>query len=635
MNKSKCLASLAVFRELYDSKKDVYEIIGEFLREIIISNGKNRFDLTEITLLLNDTFDFIIPEAVVKTALKRLKFLKRKNSLYLVHNRTHLRSKTNISEKHLEIKKNNDDIIDKLFEYVENEHSISKNNRHKIIHAFCNFLLDESIVEEYSEYISAFIVKNKADTQFTKQLDTIKEGVVLYSGIKYTSNINNFGNWKTTLTIFLDMEILFHFAGFNGEIYKQSFGDFHSFVKQINHTSRKSLGKDLIYLKFFKEIKIKIDAFFEKAINIFEKHGLQDPQNTAMNSILDGCKSTSDIITKKSNFFHLLQNNSILEDNYDDYFTTSNHNYNIEDKQIIDDLSETIEKDDIKYNLTYLNYINILRKNNSKKHFDNIGYILLTGNSTSLTIAWNKYIKENGSIPLSTNLDYLTNKFWFRLSRGFGSDCYPKTFGVITKAQIVLSSRLYKSVGKKFDELQIELKSGKLTEEQALSVIYELRIRTKKPEEIDSDDLLIIEEMNNSDLQQYSKEHELLKTNFSKQKYENEKLKEDLKLNEKKLDQYREEINSYKKIVHELKDVVETFSQRDNEKRKKIQRIKNFLFNFIITLVLFIITYAVVTFLGNIFLGAIIGVISSVITLLMFFGIDYRSIKILYNKNNG
>ena len=635
MNKSKCLASLAVFRELYDSKKDVYEIIGEFLREIIISNGKNRFDLTEITLLLNDTFDFIIPEAVVKTALKRLKFLKRKNSLYLVHNRTHLRSKTNISEKHLEIKKNNDDIIDKLFEYVENEHSISKNNRHKIIHAFCNFLLDESIVEEYSEYISAFIVKNKADTQFTKQLDTIKEGVVLYSGIKYTSNINNFGNWKTTLTIFLDMEILFHFAGFNGEIYKQSFGDFHSFVKQINHTSRKSLGKDLIYLKFFKEIKIKIDAFFEKAINIFEKHGLQDPQNTAMNSILDGCKSTSDIITKKSNFFHLLQNNSILEDNYDDYFTTSNHNYNIEDKQIIDDLSETIEKDDIKYNLTYLNYINILRKNNSKKHFDNIGYILLTGNSTSLTIAWNKYIKENGSIPLSTNLDYLTNKFWFRLSRGFGSDCYPKTFGVITKAQIVLSSRLYKSVGKKFDELQIELKSGKLTEEQALSVIYELRIRTKKPEEIDSDDLLIIEEMNNSDLQQYSKEHELLKTNFSKQKYENEKLKEDLKLNEKKLDQYREEINSYKKIVHELKDVVETFSQRDNEKRKKIQRIKNFLFNFIITLVLFIITYAVVTFLGNIFWGAIIGVISSVITLLMFFGIDYRSIKILYNKNNG
>ena len=35
LDESKCLASLAVFRELHDSKKDVYEIISEFLLEII------------------------------------------------------------------------------------------------------------------------------------------------------------------------------------------------------------------------------------------------------------------------------------------------------------------------------------------------------------------------------------------------------------------------------------------------------------------------------------------------------------------------------------------------------------------------------------------------------------------------
>lgn len=34
LQESKCLASLAVFRELYNSEKDIYGIIGEFLKEI-------------------------------------------------------------------------------------------------------------------------------------------------------------------------------------------------------------------------------------------------------------------------------------------------------------------------------------------------------------------------------------------------------------------------------------------------------------------------------------------------------------------------------------------------------------------------------------------------------------------------
>ena len=71
LQESKCLASLAVFRELYNSEKDIYGIIGEFLKEIITSNGKHQFSLTEITQLLNDIYDFKIPEAVVSTSLNR------------------------------------------------------------------------------------------------------------------------------------------------------------------------------------------------------------------------------------------------------------------------------------------------------------------------------------------------------------------------------------------------------------------------------------------------------------------------------------------------------------------------------------------------------------------------------------
>ena len=46
------------FRELYDNQKDVYGVISEFLKEIISSENKYQFGLTEITLLLNESYGF-------------------------------------------------------------------------------------------------------------------------------------------------------------------------------------------------------------------------------------------------------------------------------------------------------------------------------------------------------------------------------------------------------------------------------------------------------------------------------------------------------------------------------------------------------------------------------------------------
>ena len=46
---SKLLASLVIFRELFDKQKDIYSVIAEFLQEIIVIYGKHQFNLTEIT----------------------------------------------------------------------------------------------------------------------------------------------------------------------------------------------------------------------------------------------------------------------------------------------------------------------------------------------------------------------------------------------------------------------------------------------------------------------------------------------------------------------------------------------------------------------------------------------------------
>lgn len=76
-----CLASLALFREIYDSENDIYGVLSEFLTDILYSENKIKFSLTEITVLLNRTYDFAVPDAVVSTALKRVKGIKKEKSM--------------------------------------------------------------------------------------------------------------------------------------------------------------------------------------------------------------------------------------------------------------------------------------------------------------------------------------------------------------------------------------------------------------------------------------------------------------------------------------------------------------------------------------------------------------------------
>jgi hypothetical protein len=144
-NESRCLASLALFRELYNSKNDVYGVISEFLKEVIISEAMHQFSLTEITRLLNDSFDFHLPDAIVQTALKRISFVEKRQGVYIANNL--------ISEKRSEIyetqkllQDNNNLIIEQLFSYICELQKVELTDieKGKIVNSFCSFLLDDS-----------------------------------------------------------------------------------------------------------------------------------------------------------------------------------------------------------------------------------------------------------------------------------------------------------------------------------------------------------------------------------------------------------------------------------------------------------------------------------------------------------
>ncbi len=555
---SKYLASLAVFRELYDSNKDIYGVICELLDDIIRSQGKYQFNLTEITNLLNNEFDFSIPEAVVGTSLRRLNYLKKDRGIYVVGNMPNT-DRPSVNNLQAETLASNATIIESLLTFIGSKKNVelTETKKENIVSSFYAFLLDDSNGSEYSEYISGFIIDNRRNEEFSKKLNRIREGVVLYSGLKYNSNLSEIGSWKTELTIYLDTEILFHFAGYNGKIYKSLFDDFFRYVKEINIKAKKRL----IRLEYFREVKSEMESFFAKAMFIVEGKDRLDPTVTAMNSLIEGCQALSDVIEKKSDFYLRLKENGITESETTKYFEEPNHKYNIVDKKIIEEISEEFRFDVSEY-LQFLNYVSIHRHEANSNNFDSIRHILLTGNSRTIKVAWHRGIKSENAVPLATTLEWITSRFWFKLNKGFGDGSRPISFDIITKAQIILSSVLNKSVREKYDDLQIQFKEGKITEAQAKTRIVSLRSQVRKPEEIEIDDISsILDTLSNDSIEQFIKEQELFKNEASQQAKENITLKRELSITEQALQDeeiakraaQRELIEANKKLLNEKK----------------------------------------------------------------------------------
>lgn len=601
---TRCLSSLAVFRELYNSNKDVYVVISEFIDNLITSTSKYKFNITEITNIFNETYDFKIPEAVVRTALGKLDYLSKDMGNYFVDTSKFPEKKqNNVLSLHQKINEKNNEIISNLFKYIEKEKKLTLEEveKEKIVHSFCSFLLDNSNGENYTEYISAFLVDNKIHESFRESINQIREGVILYSGLKYNTNISETGSWRNELTIYLDTEVLFHFAGYNGEIFKNHFYDFYNFVREINSGS----STRLINLNYFTEVKDEIISFFNKAKDIIEKKDYLIPKGTAMFSILDGCSESSDIEDKKSDFFLSLKTSGIHEENTANIYSKSNYDFNIINSETVETLSQELGID-VNEHLNFLNLISIKRNFSHTNNFENIGYILLTGNTNTLKVAWHNAVKPEYEVPLATTLNFLTNKFWFKLNKGFGSGAFPKSFDIITKAQIFLSSALSNSLSTKYDELQEKYKSGKITEEQAKARIVNLRNNIKKPEEIKNEDISsILHTISEDSLEQFIKEQEFFKNQAEKNARENVYLKKDLTNKDKALKKSEEtsaavlikslknRIQDKEALLSEKKDhrtnILKQKLPLDNEAKKSYTNFKAICFISVIVLYLVVI----------------------------------------------
>lgn len=516
-NNKRRIASLALFRNLYnEGRSDIMTILCEFAKNVIYSKHLTAFTPTQIKNELKDEYEFKIPEYVVETVIK--KFCRKENSKYYP-NEDGVPPKVNAQEIE-RIENSHEVIISKLVSYVEEKTSneLTSENKEKLFQSFCGFLIDETDIE-YGEYISSFIIETQNDPELSTLLKTIKEGVVLYTGIQYNDNLNETGSWNDDFTIYVEQEILFHMAGYNGELYQQLFQDFYGLVKEINQKAH----KQLIKIKYFDSVKIEIEKFFNIAERIVDGKDTLDCSNIAMTSIVHGCGFKTDVIEKKCKFFKLLKDNLISEENGDSYFK-QNSKYNIYYEENLENLVNDLPQRDIEWSLKLLNYISMIRKDNVSG-FEKSRCILLTGNSTTMAVAFHPLIKQNGDVPLATTLDYITNKLWFKLNKGFGSNMYPKSFSIVTKAQIVLSTQIVGSVAKEYEKIKKEITEKSKTEDEIIAELAELKSRVRKPEEVmDSTIEEVLDTISMADTERYLREREMERQAAEKQKEENERL---------------------------------------------------------------------------------------------------------------
>lgn len=486
MSNKNLLASAALFRALYDNNKDIYDVISEFVRAYILFNSKWTFNASECVGGLKDTFEFELPEAVVSTCLR--KRLKGSGELVLdkgIYSVTDKFNKQNsIQADYQSSKSDYSDIIGKLTEHLK-RYSSRAIERPKLEDAFKKYLLNEKLTIDYSSHIAQFLIANQNDPEFKEKVNRIEEGLILYAGIKSTPDLATLGSWRGNLLVFLDTEHLFSAAGLNGELYKKIFDEFHGLVREVN--GKRSQNRR-ITLKFLEETNNEVHNFFHAAEKIVEQGRNIDPSKTAMISIVNGCRWKSDIVEKMRKFESDIERLGISLEEKHDYY--KNAECNVESSDTLSKLKEIYHAengdDRIAETLKIFTKINVLRGGKSQVPLDVVGSIFLTENGRTKSIAFSEPIySNNDSIPFATDIEFLTERIWFKLNKGFGKGGeLPISFDVITKAKLVLSSQLNRSVSDTYRELNQKYESGEIDKENAASLVAELRSRPNRPDDM-------------------------------------------------------------------------------------------------------------------------------------------------------
>ena len=423
-------------------------------------------------------------------------------------------------------------VSEQLISFIEETKDYKLNNREKkeLMRAFVSYLVDESNGNKYQEEISSFIIKKSDDKKITEYLNSVREGVILYTGLNY--NIDEIGSLKRDLTLYLDMEVLFDIYGYNGEVFQRLALDLFKLARDANSKEKR------VRFRYFEETKTEIDLFFAKAEEIVKgKVLLKD--NVAMKAITNGCQDVSDISDRKADFYTKLQYSyGIIQDERASYYYKSDTDANLEWT-----FSEEEKKDlEVQFAVKMISHINKLRNNKPFYEYTESGAIFITEtrkvqeySRKMVDLISNEISSEKKMVGYAISMGMITNILWYKLSKGFGNNDFPQNINSVLKAKIVLSNLISQNVSKKFDECKQAYQKGELDEQQLAARLLALREKAVKPEDITTDNLEDSLNFDSKHIERFEAERELHKTQ--------------IKQNKELLEDYQAEIEQLKRTI--------------------------------------------------------------------------------------
>ena len=476
-NPTSILASFSTMKSLVDAQQyqSPYQILAEFIQYIIIKSNLHSFTAIEMKNRLFEVFGFDIPEAVVRTTVRGLQFVKTENRIYHV-NQIELKDNSAFEEMKAVAEANNTDIIDLLIAFAQETDPSSAIWADALTQEFIAYLLDDqqsTAAGKYTDLIGRFILKNESDEKIQSALTAIREGSILYIGLNH--NISETGSLRKPLTLFLGTEVLFSLYGYNGEIYKQLAQDLYDQIKAAN------VGTKRITLRYFSEVKKEIDDFFISAELIVDgKQLLFD--TVAMKAIINGCSTAGDVKVKKADFFHVLQcSYGIMEDDRSSYYENTDDQYNLESLSV-----DPQQYDSIKF----ISHINKLRKGRIYPYDLDAEYLIVTNSGITLRASREqveRVMKEqavDSACDYAVSVERLTNILWYKLGNGLGRKEYPNNVNAVLKARMLLASKISQNISKLYMETRAQYRAGVITEDQLASRIITLRKKPITPEEL-------------------------------------------------------------------------------------------------------------------------------------------------------
>lgn len=527
------LASYVTYKELSSrgNYKSPYQILAEFIKYIIYEKKLYAFSIGEIKSRVENEFEFYLPDAVLKSALKKIDFVTYDTTGNYCVNVEKVRVNGEL-KKYRNLAENTEiSILEQLISFVE-EKNYKLNNREKkeLMRAFGSYLIDESNGNKYQEEISSFIIKKSDDKKITEYLNSVREGVILYTGLNY--NIDEIGSLKKDLTLYLDMEVLFDIYGYNGEVFQSLALDLFKLARDANSKEKR------IRLRYFEETKTEIDLFFAKAEEIVKgKVLLKD--NVAMKAITNGCQDVSDISDRKADFYTKLRYSyGIIQDDRDSYYYKSDIAANLEWT-----FSEEEKKDqEVQFAVKMISHINKLRNNKPFYEYTESEAIFITEtrkiqeySRKMVDLISNEIDSGKKMVGYAISMGMITNILWYKLSKGFGNNDFPQNINSVLKAKIVLSNLISQNVSKKFDECKKAYQKGELDEQQLAARLLALREKAVKPEDINTDNLEDSLNFDSKHIERFEAERELHKAQ--------------LRQNKEQLEDYQSEIEKIKRTI--------------------------------------------------------------------------------------